>query len=462
MLKRLFLCFFLISSAAQSADLMDVYRQALENDPAFKASYSNYMSQREALPQAWSALLPQLNIDASAGRNHQEVRLISADVDQYYNGNRWQVSASQTIFNYQAWSQVQQARASVKAALADFNSAAQDLILRTSSAYLNLLLARDTLNFSEVKKQANKRQLDQAKQRFNVGLDPITSVYEAQAAYDQSNAQVIKSKNNLLNQAELLSKITNHLYDTISPLRDNKIPLLTPEPNNVDAWVATGLKQNYKLFAAKYGLQAARDNIKAKTSGNWPKFAIQGSSYTTHYDTGGDDSGGASGLANNIFVPLKQEVSNVSIVMNFPVFQGGLVASQTRQAKFDFQTSSERLEQMYREVVVNSRIAFNTIVDGISKVKADRQTVSSQQNSLDSVQAQYEAGTRTMTDVVLAQQRLFEAQEQLASDQYGLINAILNLKSLAGSLNVGDLQEVNAWLTTTRVDTLPPEYRERS
>ena len=451
-----------LAASSQSADLMDVYRQALENDPQFKAAYSTYRSQSEAVPQAWSALLPQVNILTSAGRNHQAVKLTSIEVDQYYNGNQWQVSASQAVFNYQAWSQVQQAKASVKAALATFNSAAQDLILRTSSAYLDLLFARDTLNFAEAKKAANARQLEQARQRFNVGLDAITSVYEAQAANDQSAAQVISAKNSLINKGELLSKITNHLYDTISPLRDSKIPLIKPEPNNVDDWVATGLKQNYKLFSAKFNLLAARENIKVKTAGNWPTFAIQGSSMQTHYDTGGDGGNTASSFANNIFVPLKQSTSNITLTMNFPVFQGGLVASQTRQAQFNFQTSSEQMEQAYRDVIINSRIAFNTIIDGISKVQADRQTVMSQQNSLDSVQAQYEVGTRTMTDVVSAQQLLFEAQQQLAGDQYGLINAILNLKFMAGSLNVADVEEINAWLTTTRIDTLPPQYKKRS
>jgi outer membrane protein len=138
--------------------------------------------------------------------------------------------------------------------------------------------------------------------------------------------------------------------------------------------------------------------------------------------------------------------------MNFPVFQGGLVQSQTRQAQYDFQSSSEQMESTYRDVVVNSRIAFNTINDGISKVEADRQTVISQKNSLDSTEAQFEVGTRTMVDVVNAQQKLFEAQEQLAKDQYDLINAMLTLKYLSGTLNVNDIQLVNSWLATTRVN----------
>ncbi len=449
-----------LTPQSYATDLMDIYRQSLENDPTFKAAYSTYKANCEVVPQAWAALLPQLTVAALGGLNEQLLHSSSIDIRPRYNTNQWKVSATQAVFNYQAWSQVQQAKAAVKSSLAIFNDAAQNLILRTSGAYLDLLYARDTLNFADAKQRANKRQLEEAQQRFNVGLDVITSVYEAQAAHDQSMAQVISAKNNLLNLGENLSKITNHTYEQISMLRDSRIPLIKPEPDNVEDWVSTGLKQNYSLFAAKYNLQAARDNIKVQSTGDWPSFAIQGATTTTHNDMGNDGfvepgKPAVSRFAAHILVPAKQVLSGVALTMNFPVFQGGLVMSKTRQAQFNFQTSSEQLEKVYRDVVVNSRIAFNTIIDGLSKVAADRQTVASQKNSQESVEAQYGVGTRTMTDVVNAQQKLFDVQRQLAADQYDLIKALLNLKYLAGSLNVGDLEEINSWLATTRVDSLP-------
>ena len=142
--------------------------------------------------------------------------------------------------------------------------------------------------------------------------------------------------------------------------------------------------------------------------------------------------------------------------MNFPVIQGGLVTANTRQAQYKFQTAGEELERVYRDVVVNSRIAFNNIVDGISKITADKQSILSQKKSLESTEVQFQVGTRTMVDVVNAQQRLFEAEERLASDQYQFIYAVLYLKYLAGSLSVNDLEEINAWLETSRIPKLPP------
>lgn len=430
-------------SIVHATDLMDIYHQALDNDPAFKQAYSDYMSSSEAIPQARAALLPQLGVNAMSNRNYQEAGNF---FKQTYYSHQWGVNASQAVFNYQAWSRVQQAKASVKAAQASFNNAAQDLILRTAKAYFDVLLAKDTLNFAEAKKRANHRQLEQANERFKVGLDAITSVYEAKAAYDQSVAEVITAKNNQINQSENLRKLTNHVYDYLAPLRDSRIPLIKPEPDNVNEWVDTGIKQNYNLYAAKYSLQAARDNIKVQAAGGMPTVTLQGAGSQTRNEISGD----------SFFALNRQTTANVGLAMNFPVFQGGLVLAQTRQAQFDFQSSSEQLEKIYRDVVVNSRIAFNNIVDGISKVKADRQTVASRINSLESTEAQFQVGTRTMVDVTNAQQRLFEAQRELASDQYNLIYSLLNLKYLAGSLNANDIEEVNSWLTTTRIANFQP------
>ena len=451
MKKALFFCALAVFSTPIFAiDLMDIYKQALENDTQFKQAYDTYMSNKEAVPQARAALFPQVGINTLAGRNLQNVRAGGLGGKLVYGGTQWQVTASQAVFNYKAWAQIKQAKASVKSAQAVFNDAAQNLILRTAKAYFDLLLAKDTLNFAEAKKRANKRQLDQASQRFEVGLDTITSVYEAKAAYDQSVATVISARNNQINQSENLRKLTNHVYESIAPLKNSKIPLVKPEPQDVDEWIDAGLRQNYNLLSAKYALESAKENVKSISANNWPVFSIQSTASQTHNNV---DSA-------SFFVPAKQTQAGIALAMNFPIFQGGLVQSQTRQAQYNFQASSEQMQQAYRTVEVNSRIAFNTINDGISKVKADRQTIISQRNSLESTEAQFEVGTRTMVDVVNAQQRLFEAQEQLARDQYNLINSILTLKYLAGSLNANDLEQINSWLATTRINGFAPEHNE--
>jgi len=448
MKKMLFCCVLLLGfmSPVWAVDLMDIYAQALENDPDFKIAYTTYMSSRESIPQAQAALYPQLTLGAQTQRAYEDFVTSFTLDNTYYNSNRWQVNASQAVFNFQAWALVQQAKATVKASQATFNDSAQNLILRTAQAYFNILLSEDTLQFAEAKKRANWRQMQLAKDRLAVGIDTITTVYEAQAAYDQSTADVIAARNARINERENMRKLTNHVYENIASLRDNTIPLITPEPNDVEDWIDAGLRQNYKLLASKYTFQASRENIKVANSGSWPVLSFQGNANQVRNNN--------MNTRPNIPLPARNTNANVELVLNFPVYQGGLIESQTRQAQFDFLTASQRMEQTYRNVGVNSRIAFNTIIDGISKVKADRQSIISARNSLESTEAQFQAGTRVMVDVVNAQQELFERQLQLASDQYRLISALLNLKYLAGTLNVTDLEQINSWLLTTRINGL--------
>jgi outer membrane protein len=437
-----------------AADLLDVYLQALDNDPKFKAAYSTFMSDTENISIARAPLLPQVKFSAYDTSNQQDVNAGSFfSISENYTNTQFQVNATQALFNYKAWAQVQEAKSAVKASHALFNDSAQDLILRTAEAYFNVLLTYDTLRFGIAKKNANKRQLDQSTQRFNVGLDAITSVYDAQAAYDQSIAQVIEAKNNVMIQSEELRKITNHTYGRLAPLRNQEIPLMRPEPDNIDTWVATGIKQNYKLFAAKYRLEAAREKIKAQAAGNWPIVQLQFS------DVRRRNEGHSADFAN-FFVPKSQRISAAGVGVELPVMQGGLVLAETKKAKFDYQTASQELEEVYRNVVTNSRTSFGTINNGIGKVKADKKTVFTQTESVGSTEAGFFVGTRNMVDVVNAQENLFQAQKNLASDQYALIGVILKLKYLAGTLNVNDLEEINSWLITERMNSRPPQLSE--
>lgn len=470
-IKSLLRTLFLLSCAAPAGavDLIEVYHQALENDTEFKMAYSTFMSNTEILPQARAALLPQLTAKAQNSANQQNVTAGVFGIKDAYNSRQWQLLATQTIFNYQAWSKLLEAKASVKAAHATLNNAAQELILRTSTAYLHILYAQDALKFAEAKKRANKRQLDQATQRYNVGLEPITSVYNAQSAYDQSTADVIQAQNDVVTQNEELRKLTNHVYDHLAPLRDQHVPLVSPEPNDIEDWVSTSLRQNYKLLAARFNLQAARENIKAMSAGNYPVFSLQGGTTQTSNSQNGNltsaptpDRGVVSNSVNSIFVPASQQLTNIAVTVNFPVFQGGLVQSQTRQAQYNFQTSSEQMEAVHRALIVDTRVAYNTILSAISKIKADRQTLKSQENTVQSTETQFLVGTRTMVDVLNAQHHLFEAQLQLSKDQYDYMNGILQLKHLAGTLNVEDLEELNAWLASIQINQIAPHFKDNS
>ena len=314
-----------------------------------------------------------------------------------------------------SWSLLEQARANVRAALANFNDSAQNLILRAAQSYFNVLLAQDNLNTVQVQRQSYKRQLQQAQDRFNVGLDPITTVYQAKAAYDQSYSTVITAKNNLQDAQQNLSKLTNHTYPAVASLKNKTIPLMHPEPMQPEAWVNISLKQNYKLYAAKFYLESARQNLKAAFSGHLPYFNLFSNFTQTNNlvdplrvnsaSSASTAATSVNSLFNSVFIPQQSRNANVGVAVNLPVFQGGLVVAKTKEAEFKFQDFSNQLEYIRREVIVNTKITFNTITNNIEKVKADRQSLMSQKCSLESIEAQYQAGTKTITDVLFAQQQ---------------------------------------------------------
>lgn len=189
--------------------MVEVYYEALENDPTFKKAYTTFMAESQSIPQALAALLPQLSLDAMSTRTYTEALAgKNLDVNKTYNQNKFIVNASQSLFNMKLWSLLEQSRANVRASLANFNDQAQNLILRTSQAYFDILLAQDNLQTLETQLKAQKRQLLQTQERFNVGLDPVTTVLQAKAAYDQIYALLFGARNNLLIAQQNLAKLT--------------------------------------------------------------------------------------------------------------------------------------------------------------------------------------------------------------------------------------------------------------
>lgn len=436
-LRSAYLSLMCTSWSLSAANLIEIYQDALHYDPVFQEASSTYLSRKEAIPQAWSALLPQMSFNPQVGRNYMFVRINQSYLYQAtYDGTLMQASLSQAIFNAQAWNKVQQANSAVKAAQATFNDAAQNLIFRTAEAYFKVLFAQDNLNFANRKMQSNKRHLHQAKERYKKGIDAITTVYEARAGYNQAYADVISAEKDLIASQTALHKLTNKTYDQVAAFRSMNIPLPKPVPANPEAWVHKGMEQNYRLLSAKYSMESAKEAIKAQNNGHLPTLTLQG----TGTQISNDPPDGS------FFVPNAQKFGNLNLMVKYPIFQGGLVVSQTRQAIYDYQTAGHKFEQSYQDVLVNSKIAFMEIMKGIRLCLMNRKTIKSREHALEATIESYKLGTRNMVDIVNAEQRLYEAQLQLAKDQYAFVTAILNLKYLAGTLQVSDLVEINQWL----------------
>ena len=456
-LKVLLFSFILIDNG-NAASLLDVYEQALVNDPRIKEAFANKEAIIEAKPQARSFTLPQLSGSASFSDNDSDgqstfqqkiinpingeevVITNNTDFLQESETLQWDVTLRQAIFDYGSWMNLRKANKTVAQAEIDYLAAEQDLIIRVANAYFNVLAAEDTLEAEQAARQAIEKQLDQAQKRFDVGLIAITDVQEAQAAYDQSIANEITSKRNLATAKESLRAITDSYPGQLNK-PDNNLPLIMPNPQSESDWVETSLEQNLSYLSAQVGVEIAKSEIKVQRSGHLPTIGIQASKRDIDTDSFRSDSGSE-------FTPADNENINegVGVQLNLPLYSGGQVTSRVRQAVARHRASKEKLERVARETTRIARDSYLGVISGIATVKALQQSVKSSATALQATEAGYEGGTRTTVDVLDARRRLYSSQKNLAISKYDYLKNILQLKQAAGTLTQSDLEQINNWL----------------
>ncbi|CAN5439515.1 TolC family outer membrane protein [soil metagenome] len=434
---------FLLSLSAFSTqviaapDLVEVFNDAYENDPVFQSAIANYLAAAEVFPQKRAALLPNINLTANTFANHQDnqspslPRILRGNVS--YNSHEYTLNLTQPLLNVGNWTQLVSAYSTVKQSLALTVAAYQDLIIRVAKAYFAVLQKEDNLGYTQAQKRAVAQQLDQAKERYKVGVETITAVYEAQAKYDSIVAQEIGDKNNVANSLEDLRHLTRKYYKEIAKIK-RELPLLPPQPENMDAWVDAAARQNFTLQGARFAADAARTAIKTAFAGHFPTInAVATHDYTR---SGGDSPA----------IGLNTTTDSLGLQLNLPIFQGGLVLSQTRQAQDTYAQLRADMENAYLDATVKTRQNYNNVMTGISQVKADRNAVLSAQSTVDATLMALKVGTRNMLDLLQSQTALYKAQQTMSIDQYTYIIATLTLKQQVGTLNARDITAINSWL----------------
>jgi outer membrane protein len=421
---------------ARATDLLETYRLALVNDAAYRSAGADFRATQQVRPQAISRLLPNLDVRLATIGNRLKVRksnAISSVGTQTFNTKEYEVSLSQPVYRHELWIQLEQADSRIKQATAQYSFAEQDLILRVAERYFNVLRALDELAFSGAEKEANRQQLEQSKQRFEVGLIAITDVEEAKAGFDSAVAQEIAAENALDNARERLREITGVYYQSLAPL-GVEMPLVLPEPGDIEKWTETALRRNLEVAAARFQAEVAEEEIRRiKAQGHEPKLDVVGDHLRR------DAGGGFSG-------PSDVDTSTISLELSVPIYQGGLVLSQTREARERYRETLDDLEQRQRAVQRQAREAFLGLLSGISRVKALNQAVASNEASVAATEAGFQVGTRTSVDVLVAQRALFRANSDYAGSRYDFVLNLVRLKQAAGSLAENDLITINAWL----------------
>jgi outer membrane protein len=423
-----------------SLDLVGVYDMAREKDPQIRQAREQARSARESKPQALANLLP--NLGAIGGYDWVDQDINSSPTSRTGRMSSTQydlaVQLVQPIFRRDLWIQLKQADDTIAQSEAFLADAEIELMVRTATAYFDVLLAADGVRTAGAEKEANARQLEQAQQRFDVGLIAITDVHESQAAYDNAVAAEIEAENNLSNAWEALQEIVGPIDEPIAKLGE-ELPLAPPDPNDVEQWAEVALKQNYGIIASREGSEIAKKNIEVQRSGHFPTLDLQGS-YGTDYSDSSFSTDGETGI--------------IGFEVNVPIYQGGGVTSRTRQARYDYQASMESLDENRRAVNLQVRNAYRGIISSISRVKALKSTVISFQSALESTQAGLEVGTRTMVDVLTVTSSLYEAERNYLSERYNYIINGLNLHQAASTLTPELLEKANGWLDQD--DTVAP------
>jgi len=423
---------------AGAEDLLAVYQQAVQNDAQLAAAAAARDAARELKPQALSFVLP--NIQASANTAYQTLRT-DAPTGAFPPGGRaefnlhyWQVQAVQPLFNWQLIAGLGQADALVRQANNQYGFAEQELMLRTADRYFGVLSANDSLRFAESEKAAIGRQLDQAKQRFEVGLIAITDIHEAQARYDLTVAQEIEARNQLTNALEALREVTGTGYELLTPLAES-LPLEPPAIADVETWVKQALELNPLVAAAGEAMTAARKEIERQRAKHYPTLDAK----ATYLDT----SANASRFGSD---PNDNEDTIYGLEMNLPLFEGGRTSSLVRQAQQQYREAQQRLEQQRRATSRGTRDAFLGVEAAISRVKALSQALVSNQSALEATELGYRVGTRTSVDVLDAERELYRAKRNLATARYDYVLNVLRLEQASGQLAEDDLARVNGWL----------------
>ncbi|CAM4307508.1 outer membrane channel protein TolC [Pseudoalteromonas ostreae] len=432
----------LTATASNAEDLLQVYEIATANDPTVLKAKAQANAQAYNSDRAMSALLPQIGFsmgyektDSTSfnGTDAAGYTKVDSDSDTFSRG----LSLSQPLFDLGAWNSLGIADKQALQATAQYDFAKQDLIVRVADGYFNVLSSIDNLEFVQSEKRAIERQLEQTKQRYAVGLTAITDVHEAQAQYDNSVAREIVAKNSVETAREQLREITGKYHAKLDMLNTETFSTVQPTKKSPD-YIKLAEQNNLTLQVSKVTVDIAKDQIDLAQAGHYPKLTLNAS------------YGDSLADSNSNTASPRGDSTSVGLNFSVPLYSGGATTAATEQARAFYVAASEDLEASLRGVTRSVITSYNQVVSDIATFKALEQAVVSAQSALKATEAGFEVGTRTIVDVLVSTQNLFNAKRNLADVRYRYVVSTLRLKQAAGTLTSNDLQAINQGLKETQ------------
>lgn len=434
-------------SSQANTDLVEVYQDALKNDPQYKISEANLRATEKGVRISRSSLLPQVSASASKGMSDYDYSGQGLDgspsvpFSNEVDSTTYRVQLSQSLFDWSRWVALEQAELRVRAAELSHAASLQDLMTRTAQAYFQTLSRKEILEATRSEKEALQKQLDLTREQFESGLSTATDFLDAQANFDQAQVSELLAENEYTNAMETLREITGQYYSELEAA-GNEITLTPPTPANIDDWMRAAREANLTLKAKQFDVRVAREDVKRNRSGHYPTADLN----VTYSDqeTETDRFFPVQNVGQNTL--NMQDGYQAGITVTIPLFSGFRTSAETEQSKQNYLRTTHELDQSDRLVQKNARMAYTNLLTSIKSFEANKRAYESSINSLESTQEGYQAGTRNIVDVLIATRSAYSAQRNMIRAKYDYLISSLQLKAAAGTLTENDIEAVNSLL----------------
>lgn len=435
--------FFLLNNqVVHSESLIQIYDLAKQNDLQYQSDIARFNANKEIKAISRSGLLPQISGGASYGTAETDTTTTpTSTTSSFTDGTAttdsltYSVSLEQALINFSALNTYRSGKIQAAAAQVQLAADGQALIIRSTTAYFNVLNATALLKTSQATEKALETQLEQTRQRYEVGLISINDVLEAQAGFDSAFANRLTAEADLSIQFEALTVLTGRSHNSIATLKPD-FTASSPAPNNIQVWIDAAQKDNLLLQVRKLDADAAVFDAKVQKSNRYPE--LTGSLNYNYNDDDRSDGGNSR--------ETESDRTSASLNLRIPIYSGGSLTARQRQAAQNQLLAREQFLLTQRNTIQTTRALFLQVNNDIAQINARKQAVVSNEGALEATQAGYDAGTRDIVDVVNAQRNLFQAQRDYITTVYDYVINTLTLKQAAGTLSELHVKELDKQL----------------
>jgi outer membrane protein len=422
---------------AFSQSLTAVYEKARAQDPQYQASRKAFAAAMEKLPQARAGLLPSVSLTANKNRQFGTASFAGADaVDRDVQSWSWNAQITQPLIRWASWVGYQQADAATRQAVAQFAMAEQDLILRVSQAYLDLLVATQTTEVMRAQLRALDEQLALAQRTYSVGTGTITDVHEAKAKWAQSQAQSVAANQELENKRAELEKILGEPVTGPVGGLSHGIPMQLSA--SLEDWIARADAQSPQIKGLQAALEAANKEVAKNEAAHLPTLDLV-LSRATNYSSGSLSS--PADLATHV------NSNQAGLQLNIPLYAGGATQSRIRESLALAEKAQDELTLTRRTVANQVRQAYSGVISGQAQIAALQTAVEAGKNAVESNKIGLRIGTRITPDVLSAEQQLYASMRDLSKAHAETTMQQLKLKSAAGAITQDDLMALDQLLS---------------